>query len=77
MANARDIFLALRPICEERSGSVVECLTRDQGVAGLSLTGCTVLCLQARHFKVYTLPSTGSTTQEDPSDMTEKKLTGT
>ena len=28
----------------ERSGSVVECLTRDRGVAGSSLTGVTVLC---------------------------------
>ena len=27
----------------ERSGSVVECLTRDPGVAGLSLTGVTAL----------------------------------
>ena len=28
----------------ERSGSVVECLTRDQRAAGSSLTGVTVLC---------------------------------
>ena len=28
----------------ERSGSVVEYLTRDQGAAGSSLTGVTVLC---------------------------------
>ena len=28
----------------ERSGSVVECLTRDRGAAGSSLTGVTVLC---------------------------------
>ena len=27
----------------ERSGSVVECLTRDQGVAGSSLTGIAAL----------------------------------
>ena len=27
-----------------RSGSVVECLTRDRGIAGLSLTGTTALC---------------------------------
>ena len=27
-----------------RSGSVVECLTRDREAAGLSLTGVTVLC---------------------------------
>ena len=28
----------------ERSGSVVECLTRDQGAAGSSITGITALC---------------------------------
>ena len=28
----------------ERSGSVVKCLTQDQGVAGLSLTSVTALC---------------------------------
>ena len=28
----------------ERSGSVVECLTRDLRAAGSSLTGVTVLC---------------------------------
>ena len=28
----------------EHSDSVVECLTRDQWAAGLSLTGVTVLC---------------------------------
>ena len=32
----------------ERSGSVVECLTRDRGAAGLSRTGVTVLCTWAR-----------------------------
>ena len=31
-------------INRERSGSVVECLTGDRGVAGLSLNGVTVLC---------------------------------
>ena len=28
----------------QHSGSVVECLNRDQGVAGSSLTGGTALC---------------------------------
>ena len=28
----------------ERSGSVVQCLTGDQGAAGLSFTDVTVLC---------------------------------
>ena len=32
------------PVCVgERSGSVVECLTRDRGAAGSSLTGITAL----------------------------------
>ena len=33
----------------ERSGSVVECLTRDRSAAGSSLTGVTALCPAARH----------------------------
>ena len=33
----------------ERSDSVVECLTRDRGAAGSSLTGFTALCPWARH----------------------------
>ena len=32
----------------ERSGSVIECLTRDRRVAGLSFTGVTALCPWAR-----------------------------
>ena len=31
-------------LSRERSGSVVECLTRDRGAAGSSLTGVTALC---------------------------------
>ena len=34
----------LTVIVWECSGSVVECLTQDQGAAGLSLTGVTALC---------------------------------
>ena len=34
---------------EECDGSVVECLTRDQGVADLSLTGGTALCSRVGH----------------------------
>ena len=38
-------------IFRERSGSVVECLTQDQGAAGSSLTGVTVLwSLSKTHF---------------------------
>ena len=48
----------------ERSGSVVECLTRDGEAAGSSLTGVTALwSLSKRHLSWL---STGST-QEDPS----------
>ena len=46
------------PWYREHSGSVVECLTRDRGAGGLSLTGVTGLCSWARHI-------TGQT-QEDP-----------
>ena len=35
--------------CMERSGTVEECLTRDRGAAGSSLTGVTALCPWARH----------------------------
>ena len=38
---------------KECRGSVDECLAWDQGVAGLSLTRCTVLCPWARHFILY------------------------
>ena len=44
----------------ERGGSVIECLTRDCGVAGSSLNGGTALC------PLYPLLSTGSS-QKDPS----------
>ena len=36
-------------VIRECSGSVVECLTRDRGAAGSSLTGVTALCPLARH----------------------------
>ena len=47
--NGRDFALKCyicqhKHILEERSSSVVECLTQDQMVAGSSLTGGTVLC---------------------------------
>ena len=48
---------------EERGGSVVECLTRDGGVVGSSLTGGTALSLSKT---LYPLLSPGSTL-EDPS----------
>ena len=47
------------------SGSVVECLTRDGGVAGSSLTGITALTHQSSL-------STGST-REDPSRLNWKQ----
>ena len=39
----RFLALALQARCRERSGLVVECLTRDRGAAGSSLTGVTPL----------------------------------
>ena len=39
-----DIIFCLQSYQGERSGSVVECLTRDRRTAGLSLTGITALC---------------------------------
>ena len=41
-------FCSLR-LWGEHSGSVVECLTRDRGAVGLSLTGVTALYPWARH----------------------------
>ena len=62
---SNDVFLVydiLSP--RERSGSVVECLTRDRRAAGSSLTGVTALwSLNKTHLSQL---STGST-QEDPS----------
>ena len=40
----RHDHIHLDRIVNERSGSVVECLTRDRGAAGSSLTGVTALC---------------------------------
>ena len=57
---------------EERSGSVVECLTQDRGVAGLSLIEGAAMYPSARH---YLLLSTGSI-QEVPSQHDIKLLTG-
>ena len=58
----------------ERSGSVVECFTRDRGVAGSSLTNVTALwSLSKTHLSKL---STGST-QEDPSLFNWKIVDGT
>ena len=58
----------------ERSGSVVECLTRDRGAAGSSLTGITALwSLSMTHLSLL---GTGST-QEDPSLFNWKIVDGT
>ena len=51
-------------IDRERSGSVVECLTRDRGAAGSSLTGVTALWSLSKTHLSYL--STGSS-QEDLS----------
>ena len=42
-------FLSFKGGCRERSGSVVECLTRDRRAAGSSLTGVTACVLEQEH----------------------------
>ena len=57
-------------LTRESSGLVVECLSRDRGVAGLSLTDLTVLCLSA----VAGLSLTDLTVcvpQQDPLNLAE------
>ena len=44
------LYLSHQSRSEERSGSVVECLTWDREIAGLSLIGGIALCPWARHF---------------------------
>ena len=45
MASTEDLRVTSNLLFRERSGSVVECLTRDRGAAlGSSLTSVTVLC---------------------------------
>ena len=56
--------LDLNPYLWERSGSVVEYLTRDRGAAGSSLTGVTSLWSLSKTY--LSKLSTGST-HEDPS----------
>ena len=57
------IFKIFNCLLGEPSGSVVECLTRDRGAAGSSLTGVTALwSLSKTHLSRH---STGPT-QEDP-----------
>ena len=54
LPNTKPLSSIMRPwfnkrCIRERSGSVVECLTRDRRAAGSSLTGVTALCPWARH----------------------------
>ena len=42
-------YININFVLRERSGSVVERLTRDRGAAGSSLIGVTALCPWARH----------------------------
>ena len=52
-ANSYIEILCYSKLCyEERGGSVVECLTRDRGVMGWSLTRGTALSTWARHYKI-------------------------
>ena len=57
----------------ERSGSVVECLTRDQGAADFSLTGVTVLWSLSKTHLSYL--STGQPRKTRPC-LTERLLMG-
>ena len=61
--------------CVDRSGLVVECLTRDPRAAGSSLTGNTALCPRAKPINpclVLVQPR-----KICPSHITKKLLTGT
>ena len=58
----------------EHSGSVVECLTRDRGVAGSSLTGITALCPWERNITPCLVLDQPRKTRPD---ITAKLLTGT
>ena len=65
-----DLILGL----EEHSGSVVECLTRDRGVAGLSLTGGTgIVSLSKTHSPLITIVLVQP--RKNRPDLTEKLLT--
>ena len=61
--NSRERTSDLQVKLWEHSGSVIECLSRDRGVAGSSLTGVTSLWSLGKTDLSYL--STGST-QEDP-----------
>ena len=61
--------------CVDRSGLVVECLTRDPRAAGSSLTGNTALCPRAKPINPWLLLVQPRKIR--PSDITEKLLTGT
>ena len=67
----------LRPInvlfCFLIRSSVVECLTRDRGVVGSSLTRGTALCASERHFILCVVKVEPRKTNHD---MTEKMVTG-
>ena len=59
---------------DERSGSVLECLIQDKGVACSSLNGGTVLWTWARHLSLCLVLVQPRKTHPD---MTEQILTGT
>ena len=61
------------PLWIECSGSVVECLTHDRGVVGLSLSSITALCRWARHINPCLVVVQPRKTRPN---MTEKLLTG-
>ena len=57
----------------ERSDSVVECLTRDRGATGSSLTGVTLWSLSKTHLSSLST----SSTKEDPPLFNLKNIDGT
>ena len=44
LSSIESVFTFFKKAPRERSGSVVECLTRDRRAVGSSLTGVTALC---------------------------------
>ena len=66
-------FRQFGPWSGEGSGSVVECLTRDRGVGGWSLTGTTAFCQKAGHIIPYLVVAQRRKTSPD---ITERLLMG-
>ena len=66
--------ILLFPLYKQYTRRMIECLTRDRGVAGSSLNGGTALCPWARHLILCLVLIQPRKTRPD---MTENVLTGT